>query len=64
MRSLIAEVDVKFVRPVFLGDCLTITGTVKELNHTVLQMVLNVVVVNQKGEKVLRGKMKVGLINE
>lgn len=64
VRSLIQEVDVKFVRPVFLGDCLTITGTVKELNHTVLQMVLNVVVVNQKGEKVLRGKMKVGLINE
>lgn len=64
VRSLIQEVDVKFARPVFLGDCLTITGIVEELNDTVQQMVLKVEIVNQKGEKVLRGKMKVGLINE
>ena len=63
-KSLIQQVDVKFIRPVLLGDCLTVTGVVEELNDTVRQIVLKVVMVNQKGEKVLRGKMKVGLLDE
>lgn len=63
-RSLIHAVDIKFVRPVFPGDCLTVTGRVEELNDTVRQIVLKVVIVNQMQEKVLRGKMKVGLLDE
>lgn len=63
-KSLIQAVDVKFVRPVLVGDSLTVTGMVEELNDTVRQIVLKVVVVNQRGEKVLRGKMKVGLLDE
>lgn len=63
-NSLIQEVDVKFIRPVLSGDHLTVTGTVQELNDTVRQIVLKVVIVNQRREKVLRGKMKVGLLDE
>lgn len=63
-KSLIQEVDVKFVRPVLLGDHLTVTGTVQELNDTVRQIVLKVVIINSEGIKVLRGKMKVGLLDE
>lgn len=62
-KSLIQTVDVKFVRPVLLGDCLTVAGTVEELNDTVRQVVLKVIIVNQRGKKVLRGKMKVGLLD-
>ena len=63
-KSLIQEVKVKFVKPVLLGDSLTITGVVEELNNTVRQIVLKVMIVNQKGEKILRGKMKVGMLDE
>lgn len=63
-KSLIQEVKVKFVKPVLLGDSLTITGVVEELNDTVRQMILKVMIVNQKGEKILRGKMKVGMLSE
>ncbi len=63
-RSLIQEVDVKFVRPVLTGDCLTVSGVVEALNDTVRQIVLKVMIVNQRGDKVLRGKMKVGLLDE
>lgn len=63
-RSLIQGVDIKFVKPVLVGDSLTISGVVAELNESVQQIVLKVVIVNQQGEKVLRGKMKIGLLSE
>lgn len=63
-RSLIQSVEVKFVKPVFIGDRLEVSGTIDELNGTVQQIVLKVEIRNQNGEKVLRGKMKVGMLNE
>ena len=63
-RSLIQAVDIKFVKPVFIGDSLNVSGTVAELNESVQQIVLKVVIVNQQKEKVLRGKMKIGLLDE
>jgi Acyl dehydratase len=62
--SLIQLVEIKFVKPVFVGDVLSIKGTVNELNDTVKQITLNVTITNQKQEKVLRGKMKIGVLNE
>lgn len=61
-RSLIQSVEAKFVRPVFIGDRLTVSGTIIELNDTVQQIVLKVEIWNQAGDKVLRGKMKVGML--
>lgn len=63
-RSLIQSAEIKFVKPVFIGDELKVSGVVDELNDTVQQIVLKVEIRNQKDEKVLRGKMKVGLLNE
>lgn len=60
-RSLIQEMDVKFPRPVYTGDTLTVTGTVAEVHKSIRQIVLKVEIVNQNHEKVLRGKMRVGL---
>lgn len=62
-NSLIQEVNVKFLRPVFVGDSLTVFGEIYELNDTVRQIVIKIMIRNKKGEKVLRGKMKVGLLD-
>lgn len=62
--SLIHEVESKFVKPVFPGDELTVTGTVTEKNETFQVITIKVEMRRQNGEKVLRGKMKVGFLNE
>lgn len=59
---LIQSVETKFIHPVFVGDKLLVTGTVIELNDSVRQIVLSVTITNQDDRKVLRGKMKMGLI--
>lgn len=63
-RSLIHSVETKFTKPVYIGDVLNISGEVVEINDTVNQIVLKVEIKNQNGEKVLRGKMKVGFLDE
>lgn len=61
---LIQGVEVKFVKPVFIGDTLEVRGVVDELHDSVRQAVLKVEMRNQRGEKVLRGVMKVGVLDE
>ena len=63
-RSLIHSVETKFIKPVYIGDVLSISGDVTEINDTVNQIVLKVEIKNQNDEKVLRGKMKVGFLDE
>ena len=63
-RSLIHSVETKFTKPVYIGDVLTVSGEVSEIHDTVGQIVLKVEIKNQNGEKVLRGKMKVGFLDE
>lgn len=62
-RSLVQEMDVKFPKPVYIDDTLIITGKVIEVHKGVRQIVLKVDIVNQDREKVLRGKVRVGLID-
>jgi len=61
-RSIIQNVDISFVKPVFIGDELEIIGRVVELHDCVKQMVLKVVIKNQEDKKVVRGKMKIGIL--
>lgn len=63
-RSLIHSVETKFTKPVYIGDVLIVSGEVVEINDTVNQIVLRVEIKNQNEEKVLRGKMKVGFLDE
>jgi len=63
-NSLIHEVEVKFAKPVYAGDVLKISGTVTEKNDTFEVFWMKVVITNQRGEKVLRGKMRVGVLHE
>ena len=62
--SLIHTVSVDFVKPVRIGDTLTVKGIVKEKNDSFKYIMLKVEIRNQNDEKVLRGKMRIGFTNE
>jgi len=48
--------DLKFTAPVYFGDTITATCTVKEKIEDKNRIVLECVVINQKGEKVITGE--------
>lgn len=62
-KSLIHTVETEFAKPVFIGDELTIKGVVKEKNDNFRLVWLKVVITNDKGEKVCRAKMRIGLVD-
>lgn len=63
-RSLIHAVEAEFPRPVYVGDRLTVTGKVQEKNDRFRTIVLRADIRNQNGEKVCRGKMRIGFLQE
>lgn len=63
-RSLIHSVETKFAKPVYVGDTLTVSGQVTECNELFSVFTMKTTIVNQKGEKVLRGKMQVGILKD
>lgn len=62
--SLIHSVETKFVRPVYVGDLLTVKGTIIEKNDAFQVLTIKLSIVNQDGVKVSRGIMKVGFLDE
>ena len=60
-RSLIQEVKIKFARPVYVGDRLTVEGVVEEKHDVYSLLVLKVTMRNGAGEKVCRATMQVGV---
>ena len=60
---LLQGIDVKYSRPVYVGDILIVKGTVEELHPSVQRAVLKVFVQNQDEKKVLKGKVEVGFLN-
>lgn len=60
-RSLIHEVKIKFAKPVYIGDTLTVEGEVEEKNDTYSLLMLKVTIRNQDGNKVCRAKMQVAV---
>ena len=59
--SLIQEVKLKFARPVYIGDTLTVEGVVEEKHDSCRLIVLKAVICNQDGVKVCRARMQIGL---
>lgn len=59
---LIQRVETDFPKPVYPGDTLTVTGTVKEKDETFRNITLAVRIRNQAGDTVLRGKMRLGVL--
>ena len=60
-RSLIQEVKIKFAKPVYIGDTLSVEGLVEEKNDTYSLLMLKVTIRNQDGDKVCRAKMQVAV---
>lgn len=65
-RSLLQEVEVKFVKPVIPGSGvdLTVTGTVTEKHELFRRLTVKVAITGEDGTKYLRGTMKVGVLDE
>lgn len=60
-RSLIHSIDVKFRKPVFIGDTLTVEGVVSDMSDAVSMITVKVTMTNQDGVKVLKGEMLIGV---
>lgn len=60
-QSLIYSVESKFLKPVFPGDELTISGVVDKMDDRFQTIWLKTLICNHKGEKVLRGSMQIGV---
>lgn len=60
-RSLIQSVEIKFRKPVYVGDTLTIEGTVSDKSDAVRCITVKYSMTNQDGVKVSRGEMQIGV---
>lgn len=60
-RSLIHSVETKMMKPVFIGDELVVTGKVSEKSESIPVILVKVIIKNQNGEIVMRGKMQIGI---
>ena len=61
---LIQGIEVRFAKPVFAGDELTVLGEVNRVDTELKYLEIKVTIWNQKKEKVLRGLLKAGIIDE
>ena len=59
---LLQGIDLKFVKPVYVGDVLIVRGTVDELHESVQRLVLKVEIMNQDEKKVVKGKVEIGFL--
>lgn len=60
--SLIHNTEIKFMKPVFVGDKLTVKGEVAEKNDAYNTIRIKVEMRNADGTKVLRGSMQIGIV--
>jgi len=61
-NSLLQSVHCDFLKPVYIGDKLTITGTVESIHKSVKQIGMNISILNQDNIRVVKGKAAVLLI--
>ncbi len=62
-HCIIQGVETKFLRPVYIGDEITVTGEVVDIREELNYIEIKVTMKNQKGEKVLRGTLKAGVLD-
>ncbi len=60
-HCLLHSVESKFAKPIFIGDTLTITGKVTEVNETFGEITIKATIENQDKKKVTRGVIKAGV---
>ncbi len=60
-NCLLHSVEAKFAKPVYIGDTLTVSGTVQEINETFGTITIKAVITNQAGVRVTRGLIQAGV---
>ncbi len=60
-HCLLHSVEAKFAKPVMIGDTLTVSGKVADVNETFGEVTIKAVITNQNGQKVTRGLIKAGV---
>lgn len=60
---LIHSIETSFIKPVYIGDVLTIKGTVKKVDVRFKQLEIKIDITNQNSQKVVRGILKAGVLN-
>lgn len=60
--AIFQECKTSFHKPVYVGDCLTVTGTVTEINTVFKRIQIKAKMVNQKGIKVSKATLEVGFL--
>lgn len=58
---LLHEVDAKFKKPVFIGDVLTVSGKVADVQETFGRIEIDARIVNQNGHTVNRARILAGV---
>ena len=61
--SLIHSVESKFLRPVYVGDTLTVSGVVKEKEEACRMLIVKLLITDQSGEKVSKGTMQIKMLD-
>ncbi len=61
-KSIIQNTEIKFMKPVYPGDGLTVSGEVAEKNDAYRVIRIKVAIKKDGGEKVLRGSMQIGFL--
>ena len=61
-KCLLQGIEVKYLRPVYIGDTLLVTGIVDELHESVQRASIKVSISNQDNKKVVKGKAEVGFL--
>lgn len=60
-HCLLHGVECKFAKPIFIGDTLTVRGTVVRVSEIGQEAEIKAVITNQNGQRVTRGIIKAGL---
>lgn len=60
-HCLLHGVECKFAKPIFIGDTLTVTGTVTNVSEAMAEAEIKAVITNQDGKRVTRGVIRAGL---
>ena len=59
---LLQGIELKYSKPVYVGDILIVRGVVDELHESVQRMTLKVEIINQDEKKVVKGKVEIGFL--
>ena len=60
-HCLLHSVETKFAKPIFIGDTLTVSGKVTDINEVFGEITIKATITNQNGVKVTRGVIKAGV---